>query len=97
MVIGGLLRTNIDDVKTQVPFLGRVPVIGAAFRHKNKTELQRELIIFITPHIILDDVATIASSNNQPGMREQSIPTDKSQAIEKELSSMESQNFNSFQ
>ncbi|HQP10201.1 MAG TPA: secretin N-terminal domain-containing protein [Candidatus Omnitrophota bacterium] len=95
IVIGGLLRTNVDDLKTQVPFLGQIPVLGAAFRHKDKAESQRELIIFITPHIITEDTATTASSITS-SMREQSAPADKTREIEKDLSYIEEQKFDSY-
>ncbi len=52
IVLGGLLRENNANTITKVPFFGDLPLIGAAFRHKNKSGDQRELIIFITPHII---------------------------------------------
>src|SRR3990167_5965080 len=57
IILGGLLRTNVEETKTSVPLLGKIPVLGAAFRHKDKSESQRELIIFITPHIIPEEYA----------------------------------------
>ena len=95
IVLGGLLRTNAAEIKTQVPVLGNIPILGAAFRHKNKTEDQRELIIFITPHILDEDTARIIPSNKNV-VREQSVPAKRRQAIEKELSSAEEQKFNSY-
>ena len=95
IVLGGLLRTNLAGTKTRVPILGKIPVLGSAFRHKDKTESQRELIIFITPHILTEDTARIIPSD-QNIVREQSVPAKKKQAIEKELSSIEEQKFNSY-
>ena len=54
MMIGGLMREDNQNDKTKLPFLGDLPLIGAAFRSSNKTKDQRELIIFLTPHIIDD-------------------------------------------
>jgi type II secretory pathway component GspD/PulD (secretin) len=96
IVIGGLLRTNMENLRTQVPGLGSIPIVGAAFRHKDKTDVQRELIIFITPHIIAEDAATAASSAATSMLREQSVPIDKTKAIEKDLSYIEGQNFDSY-
>ena len=95
IVLGGLLRTNLDEIKTQVPVLSKIPVLGAAFRHKDKNESQRELIIFITPHIITEDIASVIPSKGTV-LREQSIPGEKHRAIEQELSSIEEQRFNSY-
>ncbi len=55
VVIGGLLRSDVDDTRTSVPGISKIPLLGAAFRHKNKNEQQRELLIFITPHIVDED------------------------------------------
>ncbi|MCK5014140.1 MAG: secretin and TonB N-terminal domain-containing protein [Candidatus Omnitrophica bacterium] len=98
IVLGGLLRTDSDEIKTRVPVLARIPVLGGAFRHKDKTESQRELIIFITPHIVEEDIdiARMAASKTHSIMREQSIPAERNQAIEKELSSFEEKRFNSY-
>ncbi|MFC1515059.1 type II secretion system protein GspD [Candidatus Omnitrophota bacterium] len=54
LVIGGLLSQNESETKTKVPFLGDLPLIGAAFRHEDSQIEERELLIFITPHILQD-------------------------------------------
>jgi type II secretory pathway component GspD/PulD (secretin) len=55
MVIGGLMTTQNNNTVLKLPFLGDLPLIGQAFRSKSKTKSERELIIFLTPHII-DDI-----------------------------------------
>ncbi len=52
MVIGGLLRNQVSNTVIKVPFFGDLPLVGALFRSKNFSKTERELIIFITPHII---------------------------------------------
>lgn len=52
IVVGGLIKTNDDVTVTKVPFLGDIPFVGAMFRHKETTSEERELIVFITPHIL---------------------------------------------
>ena len=97
IVIDGLLRTNIDISKTNVPIIGDIPFLGSAFRHKDTDESSRELIIFITPHIIDEDVAiNKRSSFKKKIVREHSVPSVKNQAIEKELSYIEKKNLNSY-
>jgi len=54
VVIGGLIKSQHDRGLKKVPFLGDIPVLGAAFRYKSKDNTDRELIIFITPNIIKD-------------------------------------------
>jgi type II secretory pathway component GspD/PulD (secretin) len=52
LLIGGLIREDKSNSQTKVPFLSDVPLLGALFRHKSKEDTQRELLIFITPHIM---------------------------------------------
>jgi len=59
IIMGGLIRNEYSDTETKVPFFGDIPIIGSAFRHKNKDKDRgRELLIFITPHIIWDSNST---------------------------------------
>ncbi|MCK9603931.1 MAG: hypothetical protein M0R66_06215 [Candidatus Omnitrophica bacterium] len=53
VVLGGLLRRNSSDTKTKLPFLGDIPLFGKLFTHDYKDkDRERELLVFITPHII---------------------------------------------
>ncbi|MFA5276743.1 MAG: secretin N-terminal domain-containing protein [Candidatus Omnitrophota bacterium] len=58
VVIGGLIRDDRSIQETKLPFLGDIPLIGVLFRHKGGTSAnpdqnkQRELLVFITPHIV---------------------------------------------
>jgi len=91
IMIGGLLRTDEDIVKTRVPGLGSLPIIGAAFRHQDKKITQRELVIFITPHIIKDDIAKINSkmSSFKQISREQPLSSKRLKAVDKDLAFFE--------
>jgi len=92
IILGGLLRTNTEETRTSVPVLGKIPVLGAAFRHKNKAESQRELIIFITPHIIQEGYAQGLSAGRFPEMvYQQNTPLGRSEEINQALSHFEQQ------
>jgi len=94
VVIGGLLRTDLDNITTTVPVLARIPILGAPFRHKDWDSTQRELIIFITPHILDEDFKQHAiKPRSQKIVREQSIHSDRRSAIERELSNIERRKF----
>lgn len=95
VIIGGLLRTDSTSEKTKVPGLEKIPLLGAAFRHKDDSESERELVIFITPHILNEDTAyqkTIFPESSRL-TREQNIPVKKTAEIDKELSFMEQKRF----
>jgi type IV pilus assembly protein PilQ len=51
-VIGGLIRTNESEIKTGVPLLMHIPILGALFRNTSTAKQQRELVIFVTPKIL---------------------------------------------
>ncbi|MDP2654550.1 MAG: secretin N-terminal domain-containing protein [Candidatus Omnitrophota bacterium] len=90
IVIGGLVRSDNSNTVTKVPILGDIPLIGAAFRHKDKADVERELIIFITPHIVSTSPARKETAAKiRPITREQDAPSDKLQLIERELSRTE--------
>ncbi|MBI2400838.1 MAG: hypothetical protein HYV23_07275 [Deltaproteobacteria bacterium] len=52
VVIGGLYCTLNSEQKNAVPFLSKVPVLGALFRSNLKDNQHEELLVFITPKIV---------------------------------------------
>jgi len=48
-VIGGLTTDDTTNVITQVPLLGKIPVLGGLFRSRRVTEDKLQLMIFISP------------------------------------------------
>lgn len=54
-VIGGLLRDDVQKVEDKIPFLGDLPLIGTAFRSKAVKTTKKNLLIFVTPRILLPD------------------------------------------
>ncbi len=53
LVIGGLIDNNDSRSDKKVPFLGDIPGIGNAFSYKSVIKSDSELLIFITPHIVM--------------------------------------------
>ena len=52
---GFMNRTVRTDVN-KVPFLGDIPVFGNLFKTTNKQDGKTELLIFLTPRIIKDNL-----------------------------------------
>ncbi|MCP4649422.1 MAG: hypothetical protein GY853_04985 [PVC group bacterium] len=52
LVIGGLLKDKTVTTKSKVPILSDIPILGLLFTHKSDIVEKRDLLIFITPHII---------------------------------------------
>lgn len=56
IVLGGIYESVKDNKVNRVPFLGKIPVVGFLFRDKVRINNKSELLIFVTPKIIKDDL-----------------------------------------
>ncbi|MDP2693912.1 MAG: type IV pilus secretin PilQ [Gallionella sp.] len=56
VVIGGVFTQDISNSTQKVPLLGDVPVVGWLFKNNVKTDDKSELLIFITPKIMNDEM-----------------------------------------
>jgi len=54
VVIGGLIRERVTDTNTGVPVLKDIPLIGYLFKNKQSTKERSELLVFLTPEIIIE-------------------------------------------
>jgi len=52
IAIGGLIREDMVERRSQIPILGAIPVLGVPFRSQTSTRERREIILLMTPHII---------------------------------------------
>jgi MSHA type pilus biogenesis protein MshL len=52
IVVGGLIQESVSNTERSVPILGSIPGVGKLFSATYDKEVSRELVIFITPHII---------------------------------------------
>jgi type II secretory pathway component GspD/PulD (secretin) len=54
IAIGGLLEEVEQRIESRIPVLSEIPLIGDLFESTDKRTSQREIIIFIAPHILQD-------------------------------------------
>ena len=75
MVIAGLISSRKTAETSKTPFLGELPVVGAAFRRVRYTEGETELVIMVTPEL----VSPLKSGQIPPGGpgRFTATPTDR--------------------
>ena len=52
LMIGGLISSRKNGSKSEIPILGEIPLIGAAFRRVSYEEAETELLILVTPHMV---------------------------------------------
>lgn len=51
VVIGGLTVTEEIESRSGIPLLMRIPVLGALFRVDRRQNIQRDLVVLVTPYI----------------------------------------------
>jgi len=52
VVLGGLMREDVQKVQDKVPILGDIPLLGRAFRSNVDQHLKVNLVIFVTARLI---------------------------------------------
>lgn len=57
VVIGGIYEIQSRDDVNKVPLLGDIPFLGFAFRNTSKTNEKSELLVFITPKIVNENLS----------------------------------------
>lgn len=58
-MIAGLLSQDRDLGDRKVPWLSKIPLLGAAFSRAEHTITDSEIVIFITPHIVKESRAAV--------------------------------------
>jgi type IV pilus assembly protein PilQ len=56
VVLGGIFESTNSKTITKTPFLGDIPYLGRLFKRTEMTDLRSELLVFITPKIIKNDL-----------------------------------------
>ena len=56
VVIGGIIKNSISTTTNKLPVLGDLPVLGNLFKSNVQTKSKTELLVFLTPRIIRDNV-----------------------------------------
>ncbi len=74
MVIGGIVVDNESKTRTQVPWLGDIPILGRLFSRETGTRDRTVLYFFVTPHILKDtefaDLAELSYGKKLEAARE---------------------------
>ena len=52
VVLGGLMREDVQKVEDRTPFLGDLPMVGRLFRTNVDQHIKRNLIIFVTARLV---------------------------------------------
>jgi general secretion pathway protein D len=52
VVLGGLMREDVQKTEDKVPILGDIPLVGRAFRTNTEQHTKKNLVIFVTAKIV---------------------------------------------
>ena len=52
VVLGGLMREDVQKVNDKTPLLGDIPMAGALFRSQSDQHIKRNLVIFVTANLM---------------------------------------------
>jgi len=56
LVLGGIYEQTLSDEVDKVPFLGDLPVLGLLFKQTRHVDDRAELLIFVTPQIVKEEL-----------------------------------------
>jgi type IV pilus assembly protein PilQ len=56
VVLGGVYEVSKSDIIRKVPVLGDLPVLGNLFKNNSRNDTKAELLIFVTPRILSDNL-----------------------------------------
>jgi hypothetical protein len=62
VVLGGLILSRNAVSETKVPFLGDIPVIGNLFKFKSRNTGRSELVVLLTPYVLMTPAEARAES-----------------------------------
>ncbi len=55
LILGGLITENRSTDQNSVPVLGKIPLLKKVFTQNSKTSKRSELVVFITPNIVVGE------------------------------------------
>ncbi|MGR8953165.1 MAG: type IV pilus secretin PilQ, partial [Gammaproteobacteria bacterium] len=58
VVLGGVYKDTSNNLTGKVPFFSNLPGIGFLFKRTNNSSDKRELLVFVTPKIVSDQLAS---------------------------------------
>jgi type IV pilus assembly protein PilQ len=61
VVIAGLTSNEFTEVEAGIPVLKDIPLLGNLFKRSEKNREKKDLIIFVTPYILNNNISSIAA------------------------------------
>jgi general secretion pathway protein D len=75
VVLGGLMREDVQKVEDKTPIIGDIPLIGRAFRTNVDQHVKKNLVIFVTARVITPSgLAFNAEEEEEEGLLPPALP-----------------------
>ena len=74
VVLGGLISSQVQSAKSEVPVLGDIPLLGRLFQSQSKTTVKKNLMIFVTATIV-DPAGNRVHSDDELPFAQTGVPT----------------------
>ncbi len=65
IVLGGLIEDTVNDTVEKVPGLGDIPILGYLFRYQSKRRGKTNLMVFLRPIVVRNDVQSVALASDR--------------------------------
>jgi MSHA type pilus biogenesis protein MshL len=65
IIIAGLIKESITESERKYPFLGDIPLLGVLFKSITDIKETKELVVFLTPHIITGEEDLLYSKGTE--------------------------------
>ena len=90
VVLGGLLREAETQVKSKIPLLGDIPILGELFKYTDESMEREELLAFITPTVVHRPTDNYDNYNREDLIRLEVV----AQPLAEQISDMQELNLN---
>jgi len=74
VVLGGMIIPSIQTIKDKVPILGDLPILGHLFQSQSKTEIKKNIMVFVTATIV-DAAGNRIHSDDEMPFAKDGIPS----------------------
>jgi len=75
LIIGGLIERKVDRTENRLPILGDIPILGLPFRGSTDVKKKTELVVFLTPQMILPDGKPFVAPEVSEQLSEAAVPS----------------------
>jgi type II secretory pathway component GspD/PulD (secretin) len=90
--IGGLIKNNVNDGKTGVPFISKIPLIGALFSSRARSSTNTETVVLISPYVVGGEAHTIMLEKSARVQHQQKLLSAELERIGSELDKIDGSN-----